>query len=140
MSSRIAGTKTVVLAVLDPIALGTGTRSAQVLEDAVLLSGRSPRGSVLFATPEDVGGLSPGAEHARFVVFVRTPISLLGVLDCSPASSDRRALISSPLRERAASRFLVLGTKPPVTITNGQGRLSCKSPAPPQVLIAGWHP
>jgi CheY-like chemotaxis protein len=83
---------------------------------------------------EEVGAEVACADVARAVVYVERPFLSAVVLDCAPASRERRAIIRR-LRERKVP-FLIYSAEPPVTVTTGQGAPFVPRPSPPRVLIA----
>ena len=83
---------------------------------------------------EDGGAVVSCADVARALVYVERPFLAAVVLDCAPASQERRAIIRR-LRERRVP-FLIYGAEPPGTVTTGQGSPFVPKPSPPQVLVS----
>jgi CheY-like chemotaxis protein len=103
-------------------------RSILLVEDVSALR------SELKAALEEAGAEVACADVARAVVYVERPFLSVVVLDCAPASRERRAIIRR-LRERQVP-LLIYGAEPPGTVTAGQGAPFVPKPSPPQVLIA----
>src|SRR5205085_817985 len=83
---------------------------------------------------EAVGATVICADCARADVLVERPFLSAAVLDCSPATSERQAIIRR-LQDRRVP-FLIHSAKPPATITSGLGAAYVAKPSPPEAVVA----
>jgi DNA-binding response OmpR family regulator len=88
----------------------------------------------LISALEAAGATVDCAGCARAAVLVERPFLSAAVLDCSPLSGDRRAIIRRLQQRRVP--FLIYSTEPPATVTSGLGVPYVAKPSPAESVVA----
>ena len=101
---------------------------------SILLVKDDPTLSDLKTALGDAGAVITCADLARALVYVERPFLSAAILDCAPASRERRDIIRR-LRDRHVP-FLIYSTEPPGSVAIGQGAPFVPKPSPTELLVS----
>jgi hypothetical protein len=81
----------------------------------------------------NAGAAIARADLVRAIVLIERPFLSAVVLDCAPASKERRSVIRR-LRDRGVP-FLIYSAEEPSTITSGHGAPFLRRPSPASTVL-----